>query len=77
MAFKRCVDPCPRYLTPDDTHDLCVFYLGEEHTRDVLEEVICVHCEHFFCEKALLLSVSLFEEGGAAVCFPRFRTHCC
>ncbi len=29
-AFRRCVHPCPRYLTPDDTHDLCVFCLGEE-----------------------------------------------
>ncbi len=36
-AFKKCVDPCPRYLTPDDTHDCCVFCLGEEHARDVLE----------------------------------------
>ncbi|KAL0146535.1 hypothetical protein M9458_058166 [Cirrhinus mrigala] len=35
--FKKCVDPCPRYLTPDDTHELCVFCLGDEHTRDVLE----------------------------------------
>ncbi len=31
----------------------------------------------FFYEKAPLLSVSLFEEGGAAVCFPRFKTHGC
>ncbi len=36
-AFKKCVDPCPRYLTPDDTHNLCVFCLGKEHARDVLE----------------------------------------
>ncbi len=74
-AFRRCVHPCPRYLTPDDTHDLCVFCLGEEHARDVLEGAICVHCELFSMRK-LLSSVSLFEEGGAAVCFPRFRTHC-
>ncbi len=40
-AFRRCVHPCPRYLTPDDTHDLCVFCLGEEHARDVLEGAIC------------------------------------
>ncbi len=31
----------------------------------------------FLYEKAPLSSVSLFEEGGAAVCFPRFKTHCC
>ncbi len=27
------MDPCPRYLTPDDTHNLCVFCLGKEHAR--------------------------------------------
>ncbi len=75
-AFRRCVHPCPRYLTPDDTHDLCVFCLGKEHARDVLEGAICVHWV-FLDEKAPLSSVSLFEEGGAAVCFPQFRTHCC
>ncbi len=43
--LRLCVDPCPRYLTPDDTHDRCVFCLGEEHARDVFEGAICVHCE--------------------------------
>ncbi len=45
--LRLCVDPCPRYLTPDDTHNLCVFCLGKEHARDVLEGKICVHCELF------------------------------
>ncbi len=31
----------------------------------------------FFYEKAPLSSVPLFEERGAAVCFPRFGTHRC
>ncbi len=44
-AFRKCVDPCPRYLTPDDTHDRCVFCLGIEHARDVFEGAVCVHCE--------------------------------
>ncbi len=35
--FRRCVDLCQRFLTPDDTHDLCVMCLGEEHARSVLE----------------------------------------
>ncbi len=48
-AFKKCVDPCPRYLTPDDTHNLCIFCLGKEHARDVLE--ICMHCEPFSMKK--------------------------
>ncbi len=80
-AFKRCVHPCPRYLTPDDTHDLCVFCLGEEHALDVLEGAICVHCEFFSMRKLRarlsLARLPLFEEGGAAVCLPRFKTHCC
>ncbi len=59
-AFKRCVHPCPRYLTPDDTHDLCVFCLGEVHTRDVIEGAICVHCELFSMRK-LRSRLSLFS----------------
>ncbi len=45
--FRRCADPCQRFLTPDDTHDLCVMCLGEEHVRSVLEGMECVHCEPF------------------------------
>ncbi len=50
-AFKKCVDPCPRYLLPVDTHNLCVFCLGKEHARDVLVGKICVHCELFSMKK--------------------------
>ncbi len=50
-AFRKCVDPCPRYLTPDDTHNCCVFCLGEEHAHNVLEGAICVHCELFSMRK--------------------------
>ncbi len=75
-AFKRFVDPCPRYLTPDVAHGLRVFCLVKEHAHDVLEGAICVHCEHFSMRK-LRFHLSLFEEGGAAICFPRFRAHCC
>ncbi len=57
-AFRKCVDPCPRYLTPDDTHDCCVFCLGMEHARDVLE--VCVHCERFSMRK-LRSRLSLFS----------------
>ncbi len=49
--FRKCVDPCQRYLTPDDEHDLCVMCLGEEHPRSVLEGTECVHCEHFSLRK--------------------------
>ncbi len=74
--LRLCVDPHPRYLTPDDTHNLCVFCLDEEHARDVLEgKSACT--VSFFYEKAPLSSVPLFKERGAAVCFPRFGTHRC
>ncbi len=67
-AFKRRVDPCPRYLTPDDTHDLCVFCLSEEHARDVLEEAICVHCDHFSMRKfCSLLSLFSRKDGQPSV----------
>ncbi len=59
-AFRKCVDPCLRYLTPDDTHDYYVFCLGEEHARDVLEGAICVHCELFSMRK-LCSRLSLFS----------------
>ncbi len=58
--FKKCVDLCPRYLTPDDTHKHCVFCLGEEHARNVLEGAICVHCE-LFPMKKLSSHLSLFS----------------
>ncbi len=57
--FKKCVDLCPRYLTLDDTHNLCVFCLGEEHARDVLEGEFCMHCE-LFSMKKLRSRLSLF-----------------
>ncbi len=60
--FRRCVDPCQRCLTLDDTHDLCVMCLGEEHARSVLEGMECVHCEPFFCGKKLRSRLSLFLE---------------
>ncbi len=59
-AFRKCVDPCPRYLTPDDTHDCCVFCLGMEHARDVLEGAVCVHCERLSMRK-LSSRLSLFS----------------
>ncbi len=59
-AFRKCVDPCPRYLTPDDTHNCCVFCLGMEHACDVLQGAICMHCELFSMRK-LRSHLSLFS----------------
>lgn len=49
--FKKCANPCPRFLTLDDTHDLCIICLSEEHALSVLEGVVCVHCERFLMKK--------------------------
>lgn len=59
-AFEKCMDPCLRYLTPDDMHSLCIFCLGEDHMRDVLEGAICAHCELFPMRK-LCSCLSLFS----------------
>ncbi len=76
--FKRCVDPCQRCLTLDDTHDLWVMCLGEEHVRSVLEGMECVHCEPFFCGKKLRSRLSRFlERIGAIICPPRLVSSRC
>ncbi len=42
-AFRRCVHPCPRYLTPDDTHDLCVFcWARSTHAMFSRERSACI-----------------------------------
>ncbi len=64
--FRRCVDPCQRCLTLDDTHDLCVMCLGEEHARSVLEG------------KKLRSRLSRFlERIGAIICPPRLGSSRC
>ncbi len=68
--FRRCVDPCQRFLTPDDTHDLCFMCLGEEHARSVLEGMECAHCELFSLGK-LRSRMSLFSRELGQSSAPR------
>ncbi len=76
--FKRCVDPCQRFLTPDDTHDLCVMCLGEKHACSVLEGMECAHCELFSLKGKLRSRVSLFlKRIGAIICPPRLGSSRC
>lgn len=35
--FRKFVPPCPGFLTPEDSHNLCVMCLGVEHACSVLE----------------------------------------
>lgn len=66
--FKKCVNTCPRFLTIDNTHDLCIICLGKKHALSVLEGAVCVHCERFLMKK-LRSHVSLFlrKERQASV----------
>ncbi len=42
--FKRCVHPCPKFLTGGDTHQLCVHCLGVQHAQAAPEGVGTVLC---------------------------------
>lgn len=61
--FKNCLPPSQKFLTPEETRDLCVMCLGEEQVHLVLEG-----SENFTMPK-LRLCLSLFsrEEGQASV----------
>ncbi len=61
-AFKIVCGSASSLLTPDDTHNLCVFCLGKEHARDVLEgKSACT--VSFFYVKAPLSSLFSRKEG--------------
>ncbi len=67
-----CVDPRPRYFKPDDTHNLCVFCLGKEHARDVLEgKSACT--VSFFYVKAPLSSCPSFRGKRGSRLLPAIR----
>ncbi len=61
-CFRRCDDLCQLFLTPDDTHDLYVMCLGEEHAHSFLKGTKCIHRELFSLGK-LRSRLSLFSRG--------------
>lgn len=67
-CFRKCLPPCPRFLTPEDTYDLCVMCLGEECARSVLEGSEYTHCDKLSIRK-LPSHLSLFsrDEGQVSV----------
>lgn len=67
--FKRCVHPCPWFLTGGDTHQLCVHCLGMQHARAALEGAACAYCEALLI-RVLLSRLAVFDEAGQA-CAPR------
>ncbi len=69
-SFKRCVPPCERYITPSDSHELCVVCLGAQHARSALEGAGCAHCDRFSV-KQLRSRLALFTEDGSQASAPR------
>ncbi len=70
--LRLCVDPRPRYLKPDDTHNLCVYCSGKEHARDVLEgKSTCT--VSFFYVKAPLSSCPSFQGKRGSHLLPAIR----
>lgn len=63
--FRRC-SPCNIFITPDDTHNLCVICLGVEHTRSALKGAGCAHCDHFTVKKVHLELTEELETGSSA-----------
>ncbi len=63
--FKRCVHPCPRFLTGGDTHQLCVHCLGVQHARAALEGAACADCEALPI-RVLRSRLAVFNEAGQA-----------
>ncbi|CAM4721262.1 unnamed protein product [Leuciscus chuanchicus] len=64
QEYKRCVVPCPRFITGGDTHLLCVFCLGVEHAQSVLEGADCEHCVKLSL-RTLRSRRAFFEEDGS------------
>ncbi len=60
--YRRCVTPCPRFITSGDTHSLCVVCLGAKHAESAFEEAGCPHCERLPIH-TLRSRRTLFEEG--------------
>ncbi|XP_032363307.1 uncharacterized protein LOC116675969 [Etheostoma spectabile] len=61
--FRRCVSPCPRFITVGDSHELCVACLGLSHATAALEGAVCDHCEALPM-RVLRSRVALFSSDG-------------
>ncbi|KAL0149575.1 hypothetical protein M9458_055102 [Cirrhinus mrigala] len=62
-CYRQYVPPCKRYITSEDTHNMCVVCLGAEHAASALEGADCPHCE-LLPLRTLRSWKALFEEGA-------------
>ncbi|CAM4710214.1 unnamed protein product [Leuciscus chuanchicus] len=63
--FKKCVHPCPRYISGSDTHQLCVLCLGVQHARAALEGAACSECDKLPL-RTLRSRLAVFDQHGQA-----------
>lgn len=63
QSFRKCVPPCPRFLSGVDTHDLCVMCLGAEHALSAFEGAECEHCERLPL-RSLRSRLALFDRSA-------------
>lgn len=61
-------------MGPENTHNVWVMCVGEEHARSVLEDFECAHYDNFSSANAPFAFVSLLEVTGTSVCVLRFRS---
>ncbi|KAL1269008.1 hypothetical protein QQF64_031297 [Cirrhinus molitorella] len=61
--FRSCIPPCTRFISPGDTHDLCVVCLRAEHAQSALEKADCYDCE-LLPLRVLRSRLAVFDESG-------------
>lgn len=59
--LRKCALMCPRFLTPEDIHNLCVICPGVEHVCSMLKGSECAHCDKFPMKKLSSCFVSVFQ----------------
>ncbi|XP_056596267.1 uncharacterized protein LOC130414411 [Triplophysa dalaica] len=62
-SFRHCAPPCSRFITSNDTHDLCVVCLGAEHAQSALEGADCEACG-LLPQRTLRSRLALFDKHG-------------
>ncbi len=63
MSFRKCSEPCDRFITAGDTHDRCVLCLGHNHAQAVLSGLSnCLYCDSLRL-KVLRLRLTAFSTG--------------
>ncbi|KTF80859.1 hypothetical protein cypCar_00027925 [Cyprinus carpio] len=66
MSFRKCKEPCTRFITKGDTHERCVVCLGLHHAQSALSGLSsCPHCDGLRL-KVLRSRVEVFSKVAPA-----------